>query len=194
MKMKSVGITGGIGSGKSKVMQHLASLGYPIYLSDEASKRIMDTEDIIRKIQNLFDVSIITNGKLDRKKIATIVFTDKEKLNQLNDIVHPAVAQDYKVFLEENKGSDIVFYESAILIESNNYKKFDFIVLITAPEDIRIKRVMKRDQISEEMVRERMKNQMKDEEKLPFVDHVIENVEFEKTIEKLEKLINILKK
>lgn len=191
---KLVGITGGIGSGKSKVMQYIASLGYPIYFSDEAGKRVMQQAEVIQKVQSIFTENVIVDGSLDRKKIGSIVFNDTEKLKQLNAIVHPAVANDFKDFVASNKEADFIFYESAILIESNNYKGFDFIVLITAPIEVRIQRVMERDHITREQVLERMKNQMSDDEKKSLIDFEIINVNFDETSKKIDDLIRFIKK
>lgn len=191
---KLIGVTGGIGSGKSKVMHYISSLGYPVYLSDEAGKRVMQDEGIMLKIQNIFTEIVIVNGVLDRKKIGSIVFNDKKKLEELNAIVHPAVAEDFQKFVKLHHQSDLIFYESAILIESNNYKSFDYIVLITAPDDVRIERVMKRDQVSKEIVLERMRNQMSDNEKRVFADFEIINIDFKKTCEKVNDLLVFMNK
>lgn len=191
---KLIGVTGGIGSGKSKVMHYISSLGYPVYLSDEAGKRVMQDEGIMLKIQNIFTEIVIVNGVLDRKKIGSIVFNDKKKLEELNAIVHPAVAEDFQKFVKLHHQSDLIFYESAILIESNNYKSFDYIVLITAPDDVRIERVMKRDQVSKEIVLERMRNQMSDNEKREFADFEIINIDFKKTCEKVNDLLVFMNK
>lgn len=190
---KLVGITGGIGSGKSKVMQYIASLGYPIYLSDEAGRSVMGKPEIIQKIQSIFEENVITESGLDRKKIGNIVFNNPEKLQQLNAIVHPAVAEDFTNFITQHAEEGLIFYESAILIETNNYKKFDCIILITAPKEVRIARVMERDQISREIVLERMKNQMCDEEKKKIANFEINNENFEDTKQKINEIIKKIK-
>lgn len=190
---KLVGITGGIGSGKSKVMQYIASLGYPIYLSDEAGRSVMGKPEIIQKIQSIFEENVITESGLDRKKIGNIVFNNPEKLQQLNAIVHPAVAEDFTNFITQHAEEALIFYESAILIETNNYKKFDCIILITAPKEVRIARVMERDQISREIVLERMKNQMCDEEKKKIANFEINNENFEDTKRKINEIIKKIK-
>lgn len=191
---KIIGVTGGIGSGKSKVMNYLNDLGCTIYLSDEAGKRIMQNPVIINKVQDIFDENVIENGQLNRKKIGEIVFNNPEKLKQLNQIIHPAVAEDFKTFIANNIDKDFIFYESAILIESNRMDDFDAVVLITAPEEVRIQRVMNRDGISREKVIERMQNQMSDEEKRKFVNFEIPNENFEKTKAYVSNLLHFLKK
>ena len=188
-----IGITGGIGSGKSKVMSYLENLGYAVYYSDKAGKKVMQKQEIIQQVQAIFSDNVIVNNELDRKKIAEIVFNDKEKLNLLNAIVHPAVAKDFEEFVQENKDKNIIFYESAILIETSNHLKFDKVVLITAPLNIRIQRVMHRDNISEEVVKERMNNQLADNEKAKYADFIIENVDFKKTKEKINKMLDVVK-
>lgn len=191
---KIIGVTGGIGSGKSKVMNYLNDLGYTIYLSDEAGKRIMQNPVIINKVQDIFDENVIENGLLNRKQIGEIVFNNPEKLKQLNQIIHPAVAEDFKTFIANNIDKDFIFYESAILIESNRMDDFDAVVLITAPEEVRIQRVMNRDGISREKVIERMQNQMSDEEKRKFANFEIPNENFEKTKAYVSNLLHFLKK
>lgn len=191
---KIIGVTGGIGSGKSKVMNYLNDLGYTIYLSDEAGKRIMQNPVIINKVQDIFDENVIENGLLNRKRIGEIVFNNPDKLKQLNQIIHPAVAEDFKTFIANNKDKDFIFYESAILIESNRMDDFDAVVLITAPEEVRIQRVMNRDGISREKVIERMQNQMSDEEKRKFINFEIPNENFEKTKVYVSNLLHFLKK
>src|SRR5690606_31023559 len=178
---KIIGVTGGIGSGKSKVMNYLNDLGCTIYLSDEAGKRIMQNPVIINKVQDIFDENVIENVVLNRQGIWEIVLNNAVKLKQLNQIIHPAVAEDFKTFIANNKDNDDIIYTSAIILESNRMDDFDAVVLITAPEEVRIKKVMNRDGISREKVLERMQNQMSDEEKRKFINFEIPNENFEKT-------------
>lgn len=190
---KIIGLTGGIGSGKTTVIRYIASKNIPVYIADDAGKRIMETPEIIQKVNDLFDGDVLlANGLLDRKKIATIVFNDKKKLEWLNGIIHPAVALDFEEFKETHKNDKIIVKESAILFESGAYKACDYNVLITAPEAIRIDRVVKRDQITKEEVLKRMQNQMKDEEKQKLSDFVITNIDLEKTYNQVDEMLKLV--
>ena len=175
-------IVGGIGSGKSTTCRIFGELGIPVFYSDKIAKRIMDSDkEIISKIKKEFGESIYADGVLDRKALAEIVFNNAERLLRLNEIVHPAVADAFEKFIQINevfKDSDYVIEEAAIGIETGIYKKFDFVVLVTADEDVRINRTMTRDNCSEEKVRDRMRNQMSDEEKKQYADFVIVNSDF----------------
>lgn len=192
--MKKIGITGGIGSGKTTVMQHIASLGFPVYYSDIRAKDLMQTDEIMQQIQSIFEENVIENNRLNRKKIASIVFENPEKLKKLNQIIHPAVERDFEKFVYENRHQDFIFYESALMIETGNYKQFDKVILITAPIEIRIDRVMKRNFISKEEVEKRIKNQLSDEEKRKIVDFEIVNTKKSETINQINKILDILKK
>src|SRR5690606_21122901 len=142
---KIIGVTGGIGSGKSKVMNYLNDLGCTIYLSDEAGKRIMQNPVIINKVQDIFDENVIENGLLNRKKIGDNDYNNRDNFKQLNQINQSAVTEDFKTIITKNKDKEFIFYENAILIETNIMDDFDAVVLITAPEVVRIQRVMNRD-------------------------------------------------
>jgi len=175
-------IVGGIGAGKSTTCRMFGELGIPVFYSDKIAKRIMDSDkEVISKIKKEFGESIYADGVLDRKALAEIVFNNAERLLRLNEIVHPAVADAFEKFIQINevfKDSDYVTEEAAIGIETGIYKKFDFVVLVTADEDVRINRTMTRDNCSEEKVRDRMRNQMSDEEKKQYADFVIVNNDF----------------
>lgn len=177
---KIIGLTGGIGSGKTTIVNYIASKNIPVYIADDAGKRVMEQAEIIQRINLLFDGKVLlNNGQLDRKKIASLVFNDSEKLEALNKIVHPAVADDFDLFCQKFEKEVLIVKESAILFESGAYKNCDATILVTAPQSVRIHRVMKRDNISEEEVMQRMKNQMSDEEKIPYADFVITNIKLE---------------
>lgn len=193
MMTKIIGLTGGIGSGKTTVIRYIASKNIPVYIADDAGKRIMETPEIIQKVNDLFNGDVLlTNELLDRKKIATIVFNDKQKLELLNGIVHPAVALDFEQFKEAHKAERIIVKESAILFESGAYKACDYNVLVTAPEVIRVERVVKRDQISQEEVLKRIQNQMRDEEKQKLSDFVIINIDLQETYRQVDKMLDLV--
>ena len=170
-----VGLTGGIGSGKSTVAKVFQSLGVPIFNSDLEAKYIINNDvEVIRAITLEFG-NVYENGKLNRIKMAEVVFNDKNALEKLNKIVHPKVAEYFENWVLANNDSSILIKEAAILIESGAYKKIDKIVLVTAPTTIRIQRVVNRDNISKEKVKERMNAQLSDKEKLSYADFFIIN-------------------
>lgn len=185
-----VGLTGGIGSGKTSVMKHIERLGYKVYYTDDAGKKVMQKREIVEKIQSIFNENVILeDGQLDRKNIASIVFSNPEKLKALNQIVHPAVAHDFLDFISKLGKDEIVVKESAILFESKANKDCDFVILVTAPKEIRIKRVMERDGVSKEEVEKRMKNQISEEEKEKKSNFVINNIDLVKSFEETELIL-----
>ncbi len=185
-----VGLTGGIGSGKTTVMKHIETLGYKVYYADEAGKRIMEQPEMIRQVQNIFDEDVVDeSGYLDRKRIASIVFNNPDKLTELNAVIHPAVARDFDKCIAELGKNEIVVKESAILFESGAYKNCDFTVLITAPEPMRIKRVVERDGISEEEVKNRINNQFSDAKKIKLSNFVVNNVDLTQTFFEIEMIL-----
>lgn len=177
---KIVGVTGGIGSGKTSLMKYAEEQGYIAYYSDLEAKKMYNKSEIINQLQNVFEgFDIWTNDILDKKKLANVVFTDKEKLTQLNNIIHPAVKQHFEEFVYQHQQEKLILKETALLFETGIYKSCDYSILITAPEEIRITRVMQRDNIGREEVIKRMKNQWKDEEKAKLADFVVQNITLE---------------
>lgn len=174
--MVKVGLTGGIGSGKTYVSKIFYHLGIPVFNADlEAARIINSNEDIIVALKNKFGNDIYKYGKLDKKKVASIVFNDKNALEFLNKTTHPPVIEYYKKWLSIHKNASYTIKETAILFESNSYKKLDFTISVFAPQELRIKRVVQRDNVSEDKVLERVKNQMSDELKIELSDFVIYN-------------------
>jgi len=170
-----IGITGGIGSGKTFLAKLFEALGVPVYNADEEAKRLMNSDTRIKKqLIELFGEATYKDGKLDRTFLAAIVFSDKEKLELLNGIVHPIVIQEAKDWAERQT-SRYSLKEAALLFESGSYKELDYTILVTAPMDVRIQRVIKRDGVTEQQVRERISKQLSDEEKLQLADFVIVN-------------------
>jgi dephospho-CoA kinase len=176
--MLSVGISGGIGSGKTLVCTIFQILGVSIYNSDLKAKKIMETNQQVKKeiIKLLGEESYLNNLTLNRKYIAKKVFNQKELLSKLNDIVHPAVRQDAEIW-SENLPQDSSYYlrESAILFETCIYKKLNLNILVIAPEKLRMQRIKNRDGLSDEDITLRIKNQWDDEQKLKLTDFVIIN-------------------
>ncbi|UTN02443.1 dephospho-CoA kinase [Flavobacterium bizetiae] len=189
---KVIGLTGGIGSGKTTIANYFASMGIPVYIADDEAKKVMQSENIVQQIKTTFGDSIFENEILNRAKLAEIVFNNADKLAQLNAIVHPAVKSDFELWLQENKNHDYVIYEAAILFESGRYKKCDVIITVTAPEEIRIERVVKRDNTTREQVLSRMKMQWNDEKRISLSNFVINNSNLKIAKEEVVKILKIL--
>lgn len=190
--MKIICITGGIGSGKSTVAKIIQTLGYPVYYSDEKAKQMYFLTDVKNQIIEILGKDAYLNDKqINKNYIASKIFSDKSLLEKINHIIHSAVKKDFQTFLNEHKEKNIVFKESALIFEAGLQNNCDKIILVTAPKDIRIKRVMKRDNLSEKEILQRMNNQWNDEEKIKHSDYVIVNSEEEPL---LPKVLNILKK
>lgn len=193
--MIKIGVTGGIGSGKTMVCKVISAMGYPVYHADIEAKRIVNTNsEVILKVKQLFGSNIYTQNSLDRKKLAGVVFNNADLLQKLNSIVHPAVADDFEKWVENNSKSPLIFKEAAILFESGAYKTVDKVVAIWAPEDLRISRVSERDGVTKEQVMERMKNQIRQGELLERSDFVIKNSQQELLVPQVVKLIKHLHK
>lgn len=174
--MKRIGLTGGIGSGKSFIAEIFRNLGVPVFNSDDAARKIQQSDkEVLVAIREKFGDVFLSSGELDRKKLAAIVFSDQQKLLELNAIVHPAVGKAFEIFCSENSSAPYVIKEAAIIFEIGIDETLDGTILVTAPEQIRIERVMKRDGISESDVRARMQKQWSDEEKMKRADWLISN-------------------
>lgn len=191
--MITIGLTGGIGSGKTTIAQWFQEKGIPVYNSDFEAKKLMnENEDLIQQLIELFGDETYKNGEYNRSYVASKVFNDKELLNQLNAIVHPAVFKHFDEWMD-NQNSSFVVKEAAILFESGSYKDCDYIISVIADEKIRIDRVAKRDQLNEDQIRSRMKNQWTDEQRIEKSDFIIENnkdlkalkLEFEKVYDEI---------
>ena len=190
-----IGLTGGIGSGKSTVAAYIASKGIPVYIADDEAKKLMDSKRISSKIQAIFSENVLSeNGKLDRKKIAAIVFNAPEKLAKLNAIVHPEVKNHFQKWLNKHKDASFIIKEVAILFETNGHTSCDKVILITAPEEVRVERAMKRDNSSKESVLDRIKNQLSDADKIKLSDFVVENTNLQSTLLKIDEILKILAK
>lgn len=192
---KIIGLTGGIGSGKSTVANYIASKGIPVYIADDEAKKIMEQPNIIQKIQNLFSESVLTtDSKLNRKKIAELVFNAPDKLQQLNAIVHPEVQLHFQNWLKEHNDFSFVIKEVAILFETGGNKLCDKVILITAPKELRIQRAMKRDNLTKSEILVRINNQLPDSKKRKLSDFVIENIDLNNTFLKTDEILKILAK
>ena len=174
--MITVGLTGNMGSGKSTVARIFLSLGIPVFNADNEARRITQSNEIAAQIAVLFGRKLLnSSGELDRKALAAIVFNDKQKLKQLNELIHPLVWENYISWLKENKSADYIIHEAAILFESGLYKHLDKIIVVDAPREVLIQRTIQRDHISEEQVQERLNNQWSTEKIKELADFVIIN-------------------
>ncbi|OHT43577.1 dephospho-CoA kinase [Flavobacterium tructae] len=189
---KIIGLTGGIGSGKTTIANYFAEMGVPLYIADDEAKKVMQSEKIVKQIKLAFGDSLFENDVLNRAKLAEIVFNDADKLATLNAIVHPAVKEDFELWLLKNKKYHYVIYEAAILFESGRYKDCDVIVTVTAPEEMRIERVVKRDKTTREQVLSRMKVQWDDEKRISLSNFVINNSNLKIAREEVVKILKIL--
>ncbi|MDX5586250.1 MAG: dephospho-CoA kinase [Aureibaculum sp.] len=174
--MIKVGLTGGIGSGKTTVANYFIELGVPIYFADYEAKKLMNSSaDIKNKLIREFGEKTYQNGELNRKYLASIVFNDTSKLNIINGIVHPAVANHFAEWIKKQK-SNYIIQENAILFENNTSSVFDYIITVTASIDVKIERILKRDSGSKNDILSRMKNQWDDLRKIDLSDFVIHNI------------------
>lgn len=174
--MKIIGITGGIGSGKTTACEIFQELGVSVYYADARAKELMTSDVALKnKIIQAFGTKAYTGDRLDRTYLARQVFGSKEKLSIINGLVHPAVANDFDEWLEERKHEKYVLKEAAILFESGAYQDVDITVLVIAPEDTRLERVMARDGTTKDEVLKRMKDQWAQERKVKLADHIVNN-------------------
>lgn len=181
--MLKIGITGGIGSGKSTVCKLFENFQIPVYYADDRAKWLMNNQASLKEsLCATFGEAVYDQaGRLDRTYLANIVFNDKAKLDQLNSIVHPAVFEDGVQWQAEQqaKGVPYTLKEAALLFETGSYKTLDKIIVVTAPEELRIKRVMQRDNTTKEAVLARMGKQMPQAEKEAKADFLVTNIAWE---------------
>ena len=184
-----VGITGGIGSGKTTVCKLFEELGVPVYYADDRAKYLMQHEHyLIDEIKKYFGEEIYADGKLNKKLLAEIAFNDKVKLEKLNSLVHPAVFHDADNWMEEQKQKKNRYSikEAALLVETGSYKDLDKLIVVAAPLQTRMKRVSERDHVKPEEVMARIKNQLPEAQKVKLADFVIKN---EKDVAYLRKQV-----
>ena len=177
--MLKIGITGGIGSGKTTVCRVFQVLGIPVFYADVAAKSIMHTDAELREdiIKSFGTDSYTANGELNRKYISAIVFNDKEQLANLNALVHPAVFRAFDSWVRAQVQAPYILKEAALLFESDSYKLCDLSILVKSPDDLRVKRIIERDHTTAEEVRLRMDRQFSDEQKEKLADHILINDE-----------------
>ncbi|HPF93296.1 MAG TPA: dephospho-CoA kinase [Tenuifilaceae bacterium] len=188
-----VGITGGIGSGKSMVSSILKAMGYAVYNADIEARAIMNTNQmVVEDIKQLFGDDVYEKGTLNRPRVAELVFDNPTLLANLNSIVHPAVANHFDEWKRLHANAKILFKEAAILFESGAYKQVDFVIAITAPQELKIERVCKRDGISRNQVMQRMGNQLPDKELVDKSDFIIVNDEVKLLVPQVIEIVNKL--
>jgi len=186
--MLIIGLTGGIGSGKSMIAHIFTSLGVPVYFADDEAKKLLLEEGIKKEIVSALGADVLDqNGEVDRRKTAEKVFTDEKLLKKLNAIIHPAVKNHFDAWAKK-QNTNYILKEAAILFESGANEGLDEVIAISSPEHLRIKRVMQRDTISEEQVRARMRNQWNDEEKMKRATHIIINDEVQLIMPQILKI------
>jgi len=191
-KTKIIGLTGGIGSGKTTIAHYIQSKGIPVYISDLEAKKVMELPEILTQINTSFGEDITSNHQLDREKLANIVFSNPEKLKKLNAIVHPAVKKHFDLWVNHHQNQSIIVKEAAILFESGSYKDCDAVISIITPMDIRIERVIKRDHTTKEKVVQRINNQLSDEDRIAKSDYIIRNSSLEEAKKQTDQILNLL--
>lgn len=194
MKTKVIGLTGGIGSGKTTIANYIKSKGIPLYIADDEAKAILFTPAAANEIREAFGNDVMTDNLPDRAKLAEVVFNDAAKLQKLNSIIHPKVLEHFKNWMEEHKDAPVIIKEAAILFESGRYKDCDKIILVTAPVELRINRVMERDNTTREKVLERINAQWDDEKKAALSDFIITNISIEDAKVQTDEILKIINK
>ncbi|MDQ6757000.1 MAG: dephospho-CoA kinase [Bacteroidota bacterium] len=196
--MLKIGLTGGLGSGKTTVAAIFEVLGMPVYYADDASKKIMnENKNVKAAVQNAFGNRVYPNGKLDRKLLAEKVFKDEKKLQLLNSIVHPATLQDANEWIKKQQ-SIYIIKEAALIFESGSNKMLDYVIGVKAPLQLRLQRAMERDNISKDQAMTRINKQMNEEKKMSLCDYIIINDEQQMLIPQVlalhEKFLHLNKK
>ena len=177
--MKVIGLTGGIGSGKSCVLEIFKKIGISTYSADESAKKLISSDKkIIYSIKQLFGEDIYYENELNSKLVSKIVFKDKEKLKSLNSIIHPAVAKDFDNFCFKHRDESYIVKEAAIIFETKSENLFNKIIYVKAPKEIRIDRVMHRDNLSRDDVLNRIQNQINETSIIDKCDFIIDNINF----------------
>ena len=188
-----VGITGGIGAGKTTLMKMFENKNVPCFYADDVAKELMESKIKLKVIQQFGKSICKQDGSIDKSKLSTIVFSNKLQLQKLSDIIHPKVRQAFRKFKKQHHNRWLIAKEAAILIESGTHKECDYIVLVTSPRKIRIQRIMHRNKITSEMVDARMKQQWSDEKKKSYADFIIESLDEQKMKKDFETLYEELK-
>ena len=191
--MKIIGLTGVIGSGKSSVLEIFKKIGISTYNADESAKKLISSDKkIIYSIKQLFGEDIYDKNELNSKLVSKIVFNDKEKLKSLNSIIHPAVAIDFDNFCFKHRDETYIVKEAAIIFETKTENLFNKIIYVKAPKEIRVDRVMQRDNLSRDDVLNRIQNQINETSIIDKCDFIIDNINFSELEEKVIEIHNTL--
>lgn len=185
--MKKIGLTGGIGSGKSTVANMFKENNVPVFIADIEAKKILDKPEVASEIAKTFNLDLNSEGLIHKPDLAAIVFNNTESLNKLNSIIHPKVHTKFENWLKKQQAAYII-YEAAIIFEKNRASDFDHTILVTAPEDTRIERVMARDGVGRDDVKSRMKAQWSESKKINLADFIIENINLVETRQQVKEL------
>ena len=187
--MFKVGVTGGIGAGKSLICSILERMGYPVFYSDIEAKKIITLNHQVRiDLIELFGIQIFKDHQLDRKLLANLLFSDSTLIEKMNAIVHPKVREEFENWAL-NQDSQLVFNEAAILFETGSYKNFDATILVTAPLEIRLNRVMNRDNSIRADVQKRIDNQWSDNQKVILSTYQIQNDDIQSVLDQLDEVL-----
>jgi len=191
--MKVIGLTGGIGSGKSTVSRLLSVMGIPVYIADTESKRITESSKIIReKLTEKFGEDLYKDGKLNKPLLASLIFENEDNRLYVNSVIHPEVRLDFAEWKTQHSNYPVVVIETAILFEAGLYKTVDYSVTVAAPEELRIHRVELRDGLSRESIVSRINSQFPEKEKISRSDFVIHNDDNRALIPQVEKIMKEL--
>jgi len=192
--MVQLAVTGNMGCGKTTVCEMLISHGIPVYFSDNRAKELMSQDQsLIQHIQKRFGKESYRSGFLNRKWLAEQVFENPKALNDLNNLVHPVVHLDYTEWLSQ-QAQDVVAYESAIVLEHGNERKFDVVILVSCPERLRIERIKQRDGLTQDEIQSRMRFQWPDQKKRKHADYVIENINLSETEQQVKAVLSLIRK
>lgn len=184
-----IGLTGGIGSGKTTLANYIRSRGIPVYIADDEARKLLNLPEIQLEIKKVFGETIFENNQLSRERLSEIVFKDSEKLKALNAIIHPEVKKHFNNWLKDHREVPLVVKEAAILFESGSNKDCDAVISVVAPVEERIARVMARDKVSRQQVLNRMKNQWTDEMRIANSDYCVENTELSKAVKQMDEIL-----
>lgn len=192
--MVQLAVTGNMGCGKTTICEMLISQGIPVYFSDNRAKELMNQDQsLIQHIEKRFGKESYRDGLLNRKWLAERVFKDSKALNDLNNLVHPVVRQDYIEWVN-HQSQDVIAYESAIVLEHGNKDKFDIVIHVSCPERLRIERIKQRDGLTLEEIQSRMRFQWSDENKRKYADYVIENIIISETEQQVKTVLSLIRK
>ncbi len=187
--MKIIGLTGGIGSGKTILAKEFSKNYIQVYNSDERAKFLMsNSKDLKDSLIKYFGSNTYVDDSLNKTYLSSLIFNDRKSLDLMNSIVHPQVEKDFMGWMK-NKNEKYVIYESALIFETGSYKRNDFNILVTSDLSVRIKRIMNRDKIDKSLAMLKIDNQWKDEKKIPLADYIFVNSTINKNIQTVKKLV-----